>query len=189
MLSELSERSLSALWMLYGPFGCSLASCNALGRLSDLSDALWMPSECSLSSPLLSSALLRAQLCCLSELPLWCPSKRTTFWRGFSTIPLRKPRILLSQGRSQTLLRPPSGAPLLTSALLKAQLEAQLCCLSELPLWCHFLASFLNHSVVQTSNLALPGQVSNSPAPPLWSSSAHLCSAQSAARGSALLSE
>ena len=93
-------------------------------------------SERSLSSPLVSTALLRAQLCCLSELPLWRLSERTTFRRVYSTIPSSKPRILLSQGRSQTLLRPPSGAPLLTSALLKAQLEAQLCCLSELPLWC-----------------------------------------------------
>ena len=96
MLSELSERSLSALWMLYGLFGAA---------------------------------------CCLSELPLWRLSERTTFWRIFSTTTLCKPRVLLSQGRSHTSPVPPLWSVSARVYPSNALLKAEPCCLSELSLW------------------------------------------------------
>ena len=109
-----------------------LGALSALWRLIKLSCTPLLECSC---SPLLSSALLKAQLCCLSELPLWRLSERTTFWRVFSTIPLCKPRVLLSQGRSHTSPAHPLwsvSAPLCPSTAL---LKAELCCLRELPLW------------------------------------------------------
>ena len=94
---------------LFQPFRCAdLESCSPRAAVQ-LSCATPLERLC---SPLLSSALLKAELCCLGELALWHLSERTTFWLILSTIPLSKPRLLLSQGRSQSLLCHPSGAPL-----------------------------------------------------------------------------
>ena len=105
------------------PFHCpNLESCSPRAGLT-LSCAPPLERLC---SPLLSSALLKPQLCCLSELPLWCLSERTTFWRIFSTIPLCKPRILLTQGASQHTPAHPlwSVSAHLCSALLCSRLSS-----------------------------------------------------------------